>query len=186
MAGTLQVENLIGPTTGANANKVSIPSGQILYVPGHVIQHQYSYYNYSGASNETETSSSSWTASGFNVTITPSSTSSRIIFMAALNIKRTVNSNQSYLDLQVRRSIAGGAYAVTSPSEDDGDQARHSDHSASLEYTQLTLIVPDHPNTTSAVNYKVYIRNAIGSNSNVMRVGDNGSNEFVHVMEIAQ
>ena len=30
MAGTLQVENLIGPTTGANANKVSIPSGQTL------------------------------------------------------------------------------------------------------------------------------------------------------------
>ena len=30
MAGTLQVENLIGPTTGANANKVIIPSGQTL------------------------------------------------------------------------------------------------------------------------------------------------------------
>ena len=105
--------------------------------------------------------------------------------MAALNVKRTVNSNQSYLDLQVRRSIGGGAYTVTSPSGADGDHARHSDHSASLEYTQLTLIVPDHPNTTSAVNYKVYIRNS-ASNSNVMRVGENGANEFVHVMEIAQ
>ncbi len=38
MAGTLQVENLIGPTSGANANTVSIPSGQTLHAPGHIIQ----------------------------------------------------------------------------------------------------------------------------------------------------
>ena len=171
---TLYVDNLIEKT-----------SGNGVHIPGHVIQHQYSYYAYSGASNETETSSTAWTASGFNVTITPSSTSSRIIFMAALNVKRTVNAGQSYLDLQVRRSIGGGAYTVTSPSEADGDHAMHSDHSTSLEYPQLTLIVPDHPNTTSAVNYKVYIRNS-ASNSNVMRVGENGANEFVHFMEIAQ
>ena len=35
---TLQVENLIGPTSGSNANKVLIPSGQTLHAPGHVIQ----------------------------------------------------------------------------------------------------------------------------------------------------
>jgi hypothetical protein len=35
---TLQVENLIGPTSGSNANKVIIPSGQTLHAPGHVIQ----------------------------------------------------------------------------------------------------------------------------------------------------
>ena len=166
-------------------NIVEKTSGNGVHIPGHVIQHQYSYYAYSGAANETETSSTSWTASGFNVTITPKYANSRIIFMAALNVKRTVNSAQSYLDLQVRRSIGGGSYAVTSPSESDGDHAMHSDHSAALEYPQLTLIVPDHPNTTSAVNYKVYIRNS-ASNSNVMRVGENGANEFVHVMEIAQ
>ena len=171
----LYVDSIVEKTTGNG-----------VHIPGHVIQHQYSYYAYSGATNETETTSSSWTASGFNVTITPSSTTSRIIFMAALNVKRTINAGQSYLDLQVRRSIGGGAYTVTSPSEADGDHAMHSDHSAALEYPQLTLIVPDHPNTTSAVNYKVYIRNSASSNSNVMRVGENGANEFVHVMEIAQ
>ena len=35
---TLQVENLIGPTSGSNANKVIIPSGQTLHAPGHAIQ----------------------------------------------------------------------------------------------------------------------------------------------------
>ena len=44
MAGTLQVENLIGPTSGSNANKVLIPSGQTLdasegFIPpaGHIV-----------------------------------------------------------------------------------------------------------------------------------------------------
>mgnify|MGYP005989831973 CR=1 FL=1 len=47
MAGTLQVENLIGPTSGANANKIIIPSGQTLdassgFIPasGQVVQEQ--------------------------------------------------------------------------------------------------------------------------------------------------
>jgi len=40
MAGTLTVQNLQGPSSGANANKVLIPSGQTLYAPGHVIQYK--------------------------------------------------------------------------------------------------------------------------------------------------
>jgi hypothetical protein len=32
MSGTLQVGNIIGPTTGADANKVIIPSGQTLEI----------------------------------------------------------------------------------------------------------------------------------------------------------
>jgi len=35
---TLVVENLKGPTTGANANKIIVPSGQTLTAVGHVIQ----------------------------------------------------------------------------------------------------------------------------------------------------
>ena len=35
---TLHVENLKGPTSGANANKIIVPSGQTLTAPGHVIQ----------------------------------------------------------------------------------------------------------------------------------------------------
>ena len=39
MAGTLTVQNIEGPSSGANANTVLIPSGQTLHAPGHVIQH---------------------------------------------------------------------------------------------------------------------------------------------------
>ena len=38
MASELTVQTLRGPTSGTNANKVLIPSGQTLHAPGHVIQ----------------------------------------------------------------------------------------------------------------------------------------------------
>ena len=35
---TLHVENLKGLSSGGNANKIIVPSGQTLHAPGHVIQ----------------------------------------------------------------------------------------------------------------------------------------------------
>ena len=49
----------------------------------------------------------------------------------------------------------------------------------------MSLSVPDSPNTTSAITYTIHVRNS-SSNSNVMRVGENGSDEYCHVLEIAQ
>ena len=40
MSGTITVQNIQGPTTGSNANKVLIPSGHTLHAPGHVVQVQ--------------------------------------------------------------------------------------------------------------------------------------------------
>ena len=37
---TLHVENLKGLSSGGNANKIIVPSGQTLTAPGHVIQMQ--------------------------------------------------------------------------------------------------------------------------------------------------
>ena len=37
---TLHVENLEGLSSGGNANKIIVPSGQTLHAPGHVIQMQ--------------------------------------------------------------------------------------------------------------------------------------------------
>ena len=38
MASELTVQTLRGPTSGANADTVLIPSGQTLHAPGHVMQ----------------------------------------------------------------------------------------------------------------------------------------------------
>ena len=92
MAGTLQVENLIGPTTGANTNKVVIPAGQTLdasagtLVPsaGHVIHVEQQ------KGNNTFTSSGSvWVDSGVYFDYTPKSTTSLIVCQVQVNVWRS-------------------------------------------------------------------------------------------------
>ena len=156
-----------------------------VHIAGTIIQHQYTHLPASGAANETETNGTSYLASGFSVTITPKYANSRILFMAACNIKQTINSSQTYLDLQVMRSISGGSVQPVDTGGSNNDMARSRIDGSTLNYQQLSLIIPDHPNTTSPVTYTIFIRNS-GSNSNVMRIGENGSDEYCHVMEIAQ
>jgi hypothetical protein len=74
MAGTLTVQNLQGPTSGANANKVIIPSGQELYAAGHVVQVQTGVKR-----GVVGTSSSSYVASGLGVSITPKFSNSKLL-----------------------------------------------------------------------------------------------------------
>ena len=38
MVGTITVQNLQAPTSGADAYKMFVPSGHTLYAPGHVLQ----------------------------------------------------------------------------------------------------------------------------------------------------
>ena len=74
MVGTLTVQNLQGPTSGANANKVIIPSGQTLHAPGHVIQ----IVNNKGTGGS-GTNATVWTGLSSVVTITPKFATSKII-----------------------------------------------------------------------------------------------------------
>ena len=72
---TLQVENLIGPTSGANANKVIIPSGQTLHAAGHVIQ----CISSDDARGWASSASTSFVASGISLSITPKFANSVIL-----------------------------------------------------------------------------------------------------------
>lgn len=82
MSGTLVVQNLQGPASGANANKIIVPAGQVLDASagfvapaGHVIQ----VVNATTiASPFASTSSSVLVSSGFSVSITPTKIGSRI------------------------------------------------------------------------------------------------------------
>lgn len=101
MASVLQVEELRGPTTGANANKVIIPSGQTLDVSGGSFERtintgeiiQTVIFNNSAVLRADQTfSTSTWVTplySGseqINVTITPTSSSNPILvtFMTSM------------------------------------------------------------------------------------------------------
>ena len=77
---TLQVENLIGPTSGSNANKVIIPSGQTLdassgFIPpaGSVVQQA------STSSYAISTTSTSAVSTGLSIAFTPKYNNSKLV-----------------------------------------------------------------------------------------------------------
>lgn len=74
---TLHVENLKGLSSGANANKIIIPSGQTLYPAGHVIQVVVGELSTHNVTNTTQ----SYASTGLTCSITPSSTSSKVLVM---------------------------------------------------------------------------------------------------------
>ena len=86
--GTLTVQTLQAPTSGANANKVIIPSGHtldasngLLTPADYVIQTAQNYARGSVAS-----SSTSYVVTGLDIDFTPSSTSSKVLITASFDI----------------------------------------------------------------------------------------------------
>jgi len=72
---TLHVENLKGLSSGGNANKIIVPSGQELHAAGHVVQIQNVIRT--GAGNTT--TSTSFVDTGLSLNITPKSATSKIL-----------------------------------------------------------------------------------------------------------
>jgi len=142
---TLHVENLKGPTSGANANKIFIPTGQTLSAPGHIIQVQQGVMT---ARQTVSGSSMVDVGSNFEVTITPASTSSKILVQTMLT--GIVHRNE-LINSQLRRTVGAtttninllGWYSYISTSE----------------WCPLTIAhnYLDSPNTTSACTYKLQV-----------------------------
>lgn len=167
MASELYVETLKGLTSGANANKVIIPSGQTLYAPGHVIQVVQTIYD--SASSITTTSNLTYIDSGISVTITPSSTSSKILVRAFV---------QMYINSNVHGKIA--------IFKNDTNELVQSSvllpESASAGQGMIEIL--DSPSATSATKYSIYFcRN--GGSGTVYLNGEGDSNCGITAMEIA-
>ena len=181
---TLVVENLKGPTTGANANKIIVPSGQTIdasagaLVPsaGQVIQELVNKI-----SVNTSFSSNSYTdASGFALTITPKYASSKIIISywakTGLN-NQSSNGGQDYRILrdatEIEKSVWQNYLNRT---------AYASDFYPPLDGTFIDL-----PNTTSSVTYKLQGRKYGGADASWGTDGCGGtSNYFFSVRELKQ
>ena len=96
---TLHVENLKGPTSGTNANKITIPTGQTLSAAGHVIQVQQGIMT----ARQTSTGGSMVdVGSNFEVTITPASTSSKILVQTMLG---GIFHRHELINSQLRRTV---------------------------------------------------------------------------------
>ena len=177
---TLHVENLKGPTSGANANKINIPTGQTLSAPGHVIQVQQGLMT---ARQTVSGGSMVDVGSNFEVTITPASTSSKILVQTALT---GIFHRNELINSQLRRTVGAtttninllGWYSYISTSE-----------WCPLIITHNYL---DSPNTTSACTYKLQIGTHTSNgyyinynNTQIVSGTSNDSRSTITALEIA-
>ena len=145
---TLHVENLKGLSSGGNANKIIIPSGQTLHAPGHVIQ---------SLTQEvtaiSTTTSSSLIATAFTLTITPKFTSSKIKCTLGLSGVHS-NTVQSAVELSLYKNGSHLKYLHSLIGYSSG---------ATQDNMDATIMATDSPSTTSAVTYAIYWRLGHGS-----------------------
>ena len=171
---TLQVENLIGPTSGSNANKVIIPSGQTLYAAGHVVQVVRNTFT---AAHVTTTSTSfSSMGSSFNLAITPKFSNSIILIDIMLNPYISGSSHSGAFNIHNGSGLLGHAtngYGIVPPTGGSGGQYRHFNINAS-----------DTASSTSTITYQVYHRS---DNTGVTFYGNHANlTNHIRLTEIAQ
>jgi len=167
---TLQVENLIGPTSGANANKVIIPSGQTLDASNGFVAPAGSVIQVVNTNFDTlqTFSSASSVDTGLFLSITPKFASSKIL----VNFNAHLSGNGvSQGFIQLRR----GDGTLLGP--DEIFFGRVGDVYVMNGYQKF-----DSPNTTSTVTYKIKIRATVS----MIALNQDGGVSDVTLMEIAQ
>ena len=149
---------------------------------GSIIQTNYTRFDYSGTNNEFETTSSSYQASNFLVNISPKFSSSIIKIQAAINIKQNTGSN--YIRVALYKSIDGGSFANFTGGTTGHGLITYRITGGGTAWDHVNFMVYDTPNTTSPIIYKLYLRS--NDNSQNVRIGENGAEEFMSAMEVRQ
>ena len=181
MSGTLIVQNLQGPASGANANKIIVPAGQVLDASagfvapaGSVLQVE-STFSSTGVINNTST----YTDTGLTIVITLSSTSNKVLIQATVPWILGTNGGGAQMQFRITRD----GTALTSNIVFNNVSAI-----VQLGGTQMISWV-DSPATTSAVTYKVQFRELSMSgrygNTTVMPTLNAAQNGMMQALEIA-
>lgn len=154
MASELIVQTIQGPSSGANANKVIIPSGHTLTAAGHVVQVKSAFK--SNLESFSGNGGSTFYDIGYlSVTITPTSANSKILITGKVSCSGP--SGQRY-GIRIIRNNASGNTAVGNA---DAAGVRTLGHSASFGEGgnqmdgELPISFEDSPNTTLSTTYKI-------------------------------
>ena len=193
---TLHVENLKGLSSGGNANKVIIPSGQTLEVTdkvrhddmpsGSVVQVVEHVGN--GTSSQGYGSATAYTSTSFvNVdqaalTITPKFATSKILLIISNHIYVTGHSTNDWRGARIR--IQRGSTDILTDGNAYG-QAAYLVGDSDRWMTHQSNMVYDSPNTTSATTYTLQVSSRVGNAIYINR-GSYGAGGFFLAMEIAQ
>ena len=183
MVGTLTVQNLQGPASGANANKVIIPSGHTLDVSGGTLVPSAGAVVSANRINldttQIFTSSTFVDVSNGSITVTPKSSNSIFIVTASCHGYTSTAGSGSWSALVlrlIRDTVDLGGYLVADPYYDGimmpyNNEAMH----------QPLIKRSDTPSTSSAVTYKVQALTKSGRNCHMNYF----SHGFLEVIEIA-
>ena len=152
---TLHVENLKGPTSGANANKIIVPSGQELHASGHTLQTVYNTPDNSLQAID----SASFVATNISVSITPKSSSSSMFITCNVSFDTATGTN-----------FSAGIFkdgTIVTPKSPNGTYDAHiyfNRISAPRLIMHQSIHVTDATvGTTSAVTYKLYVKTHSGN-----------------------
>ncbi len=146
----LSVGQLSGLTV--NSNVVTVPSGHKLYAPGHIVQVVSASYSTPVTNN-----SGTYVSTGLSATITPSSTSSKIMILAKTTAQSPNNASVPTFTI-FRGTVAGTDLAPTSA----GITFIYVQAVGNISGEQKVQLV-DSPNTTSAQTYTFAFKNVTGA-----------------------
>ena len=165
--GTLTVQTLQAPTSGANANTILVPSGQTVHAAGHVIQVVNGLLT-GGVTNAT----ASYVDTGLTATITPKFASSKILV--------TVN----LISVENNAASEGSSVKLLRGSTDLSEWGKYMGYTRSYMTNHPSISYLDSPSTNSATVYKVQFKRSSGSGTS--NVNSNSSTSSMTLMEIAQ
>ena len=179
MASELEVTTIRGLSSGANANKINIPSSQTLHVPGHVMQ-----VASSGAFQTVATiTSTSWTGTGHTVAITTKSDNAKILLnLAGGGWYDQGNGTQSQW-LSFYRLVSGGSYTQIGPSTYGLQRMSGDGNTWNIKPHSIQWLDSPAQNAGTLLTYQVYAR--VSGASSDYNSTDRGAPVLV-AMEIAQ
>jgi len=175
---TLHVENLKGLSSGGNANKIIVPSGQELHAAGHVVQMQTGQLQGTG----NVSTATSYVDTLLTVNITPKFATSKIIVFSNQQIGKTRHSSGvARIDT---RLIENGSGTVLAQSRFEGTDNLASGNLSS--YTAQHGVFQC--SNTSQLTFKTQARPASGSSTAASGLFLNWYSDAIHnitAMEIA-
>ena len=182
MASIVSVEQLKGLASGSTPNTISIPAGQTLHAPGHVIQVQSTHTTTGISTTAAETDF-------ISVNITPKSNTSKILIQGHVSTVSNVNHiniklyrNSVHIGHGTSGSTMNGIISGELDNNNFGGNGNASFGAGGLSYL-------DSPATTSTITYKLALyQPGAGSALYINRSpsGYQGSSTNLTVMEIAQ
>ena len=165
--GTLTVQTLQAPTSGANANTILVPSGQTVHAAGSVIQVVNGLLT-TGIANAT----ASYVDTGLTATITPKFATSKILVIC--NIMSVENNTAS----------EGTHVKLVRGSTDLSEWGRFVGYVRTYMNSHPSITYLDSPATTSATTYKVQFKRGQGGGQT--NINANASTSSMTLMEVAQ